>query len=98
MKTPKIDKTELLKILMNVSPDEDVILESCFRTLDETTIAACLAKANAIAVDKLRAEEASALLTATFANVIIRGVRWVQLQRIVALHSGSAARGEHYEN
>ncbi len=95
MNNTVIDRTRLLDTLMNISAEEDVILEWCFSTLDDATIASCLSRANGVAAGRLRTDEASDLLTAVFANAIVRGVRWIQLQRRLATHLGLAEGGNN---
>jgi hypothetical protein len=76
-----IDKTTMLNKLMNVSKEESDLLEWCFLTLDENEIEACLNDAKEIAATELRQDHAANLLTATFVKVIVRCLRWAQLQQ-----------------
>jgi hypothetical protein len=76
-----IDEKQLLNKIMNVTDDENDILEWCFFVLDEQQIASCLGQAKVIAAAELRADDAAALLTSVFAKVIVRCLRWIRLQR-----------------
>jgi hypothetical protein len=76
-----IDEKQLLDKIMNVSDDEDDVLEWCFFVLTEPEIAACLEKAKQTAAAELRADDPATLLTAVFVKIIVRALRWARLER-----------------
>jgi hypothetical protein len=76
-----IDEKLLLNILLNVSDEENDVLEWCFSTLDEQQIASCLDQAKKTAATEIRADDPATLLTSLFVKIIVRCLRWTRLER-----------------
>jgi len=67
--------------MMNVTDEEDDLLQWCFLVLDEEQIESCRNDAKVSAAAEIRADDAAVLLTCLFSRVIVRSLRWIRAER-----------------